>query len=391
VGRHTIDLVVEGGTRRLAVACDGDAFAEGEDASTAAARQRDLERVDWTFVRIRGSRFHLDREQALAPLWAELERLGIQPVGPEPEESGAADDAATDGAEPTVGAATGGEAAADRDVAETADVAWAGAGDAAVVGDGRPSEPRGASSHEAGGRDTARAQAPTGTAAALGAVPAPRATDPRESLRGQARRATSAPTRPRAMTADNGAAPTRAAGATVPQAASAVRPTGPARSAVPTPAAPSPLPVREIPAAAFQRLVRELQQLQAAVDAPHETPEGADAAQLVFLRKTQAEQRDRRTKRLAFLRTFLDSVGVGREGAVPDIVIPGALLRLEFDGQLDEDTLYTIAELPTEEADIVSPSSPLGHALTWQPTGREISYDASQGRSRTVVVREIRV
>lgn len=67
VGRHTIDLVVEGGTRRLAVACDGDAFADGEDASTAAARQRDLERVDWTFVRIRGSRFHLDREQALAP------------------------------------------------------------------------------------------------------------------------------------------------------------------------------------------------------------------------------------------------------------------------------------------------------------------------------------
>ncbi|QCD59673.1 AAA domain-containing protein [Streptomyces hawaiiensis] len=397
VGRHTIDLVVEGGTRRLAVACDGDAFAEGEDASTAAARQRDLERVDWTFIRIRGSRFHLDREQALAPLWAELERLGIEPVAPEPEESGAADDAATDGAEPTVEAAAGGEAAADRDVAvtwhvaETADVAWAGAGDAAVVGDGGPSEQRGASSHEAGGRDTARAQAPTGAAAALGAVPAPRGTDPRESLRGQALWATSAPTRPRAMTAGNGAAPTRATGATVPEAASAVRPTGPARSAVPTPAAPSPLPVREIPAAAFQRLVRELQQLQAAVDAPCEPPEGADAAQLVFLRKTQAEQRDRRTKRLAFLRTFLDSVGVGREGAIPDVVIPGALLRLEFDGQLDEDTLYTIAELPTEEADIVSPSSPLGHALTWQPTGREISYDASQGRSRTVVVREIRV
>ncbi|MGX4688275.1 hypothetical protein [Streptomyces sp. JNUCC 63] len=27
----------------------------------------------------------------------------------------------------------------------------------------------------------------------------------------------------------------------------------------------------------------------------------------------------------------------------------------------------------------------------WQPVGREISYDASQGRTRTVVVREIRV
>nr|WP_239149321.1 AAA domain-containing protein [Streptomyces sp. SID12501] len=411
VGRHTIDLVVEGGTRRLAVACDGDAFAEGEDASTAAARQRDLERVDWTFVRIRGSRFHLDREQALAPLWAELERLGIEPVGPEPEDSGAADGAAVDGAEPNGRAATSAEVAADGDavvtghVTETGDVAWAGAGDAAVADDRGPFESRAASGHEEGSRGTARAQAPTATAAALGAVPVPRATDPRESLSDPARQATPAPTWLRAMTADSEAVPTRAAGVTPPEAAATARETtGPARSAghvvpsegsmrsaMPNPTAPGSLPVREIPAAAFQRLVREVQQLQVAADAPYETPEGADAAQLVFLRRTQADQRDRRTRRLAFLRTFLDSVGVGREGAVPDVVIPGALLRLEFDGQVDEDTLYTIAELPTEEADIVSPSSPLGCALAWQPTGREISYDASQGRSRAVVVREIRV
>ncbi|MGW0547751.1 AAA domain-containing protein [Streptomyces altiplanensis] len=401
VGRHTIDLVVEGGTRRLAVACDGDTFAEGEDASTAAARQRDLERVDWTFVRIRGSRFHLDREQALAPLWSELKRLGIEPVVREPEHSGAAAGAATGGE-----TAARGDAATDGDAAEAEHVAEAGrlAGVGHAAGDDVVSEPQGASGHEAGSRDTARAQAPTGTAFPLGAVPESRATDPRESLRDQPRGATPAPTRSRASTADSGAAPTRTAGAMVPDAARAVRPTGPARSvgrvvppagstpsAKAAPTAPSAAPVREIPAPAFQRLVREAQQLQAAVDAPPETPEGAEAAQLVFLRKTQAEQRDRRTRRLAFLRTFLDAVSVGREGAVPDVVIPGALLRLEFDGQVDEDTLYTIAELPTEEADIVSPSSPLGHALTWQPTGREISYDASQGKTRTVVVREIRV
>ncbi|MFM9702127.1 AAA domain-containing protein [Streptomyces galilaeus] len=409
VGRHTIDLVVEGGTRRLAVACDGDAFAEGEDASTAAARQRDLERVDWTFVRIRGSRFHLDREQALAPLWAELERLGIEPGARKQEDlSEAADAAAVDAG--VDGVATGGEAAAGGDMARAArghdagDVARPGAGDAAA-GDGAPSVPRGASGHEAGSRANAPVQAPTASAPALRAVPAPRATDPRESLRRQVRQATSAPTRPPVVIGGSGAAAARAAGPTVSEAVPAashtrsVRPDGQvvvpsegvARTAAPDRHAPSLLPVREIPAAAFQRLVREVQQLQTAVDAPFETPEGADAAQLVFLRKTQAEQRDRRAKRLAFLRTFLDAVGVGLEGAVPEVVIPGALLRLEFDGQVDEDTLYTIAELPTEEADIVSPSSPLGHALTWQPKGREISYDASQGKTRTVVVREIHV
>lgn len=283
VGRHTIDLVVEGGTRRLAVACDGDAFAEGEDASTAAARQRDLERVDWTFVRIRGSRFHLDREQALAPLWAELERLGIEPVREDTENA-----------------------------AET------------VVVDEEDH----------------------------GSVPAP-AQDEVPAL--------------------------------------AVPPTAEPRPQEAPRAVDGSLPVHEIPVAVFQRLVREMQELQTAVDAPDETPAGTDTANLVFLRKTFAEQRDRRLKRLGYLRSFLDAVRVGREASTPEVVVPGVLLVLEFDGEADEETLYTVAELSTGEADIVSPSSPLGHALMGQPTGREISYDASQGRTRTVVVREIRV
>ncbi|MEU9097421.1 AAA domain-containing protein [Streptomyces sp. NPDC048361] len=334
VGRHTIDLVVEGGTRRLAVACDGDAFAEGEDASTAAARQRDLERVDWTFVRIRGSRFHLDREQALAPLWAELERLGIEAVGRTPVVPAAV------GRTPVVPAAVVG-------------------GAAATLGDGAASEP-------SADRGTAPAR---GTGTAVSKAPAAFPVDT---------------ARPAGHVLGSEAA-------TGP-AVTGPAVTGPAATgpAVTGPAPRGSLPVRDIPAGAFQRLVREVQQLQAAANAPAEHRDGVDAAQLVFLQKTQAERRDRYTKRLAFLRTFLDSVGVAG-GEVPGIVIPGALLRLEFNGQVDEDTLYTIAELPTGEADIVSPSSPLGHALAWQPTGREISYDASQDSSRTVVVREIHV
>ncbi|WP_405887747.1 AAA domain-containing protein [Streptomyces sp. NBC_01136] len=83
-GRYRIDLVVEGGTQRLAVECDGDAFHTEENADADAARQRELERVGWTFVRIRGSRFFLDPDQALQPLWAELERLGIESTAQSP-------------------------------------------------------------------------------------------------------------------------------------------------------------------------------------------------------------------------------------------------------------------------------------------------------------------
>ncbi|MEU9060698.1 AAA domain-containing protein [Streptomyces sp. NPDC048430] len=307
VGRHAIDLVVEGGTRRLAVACDGDTFAEGEDASTGAARQRDLERVDWTFVRIRGSRFHLDREQSLAPLWAALERLGIEPV---------TDDTTT-----------------AQEQAEGAEAAHG---------------PQGVPT-EVDGIAVTEAEPP---------IPAPPASVVLTQL----------PQTP--VTAVPGQAAPEARGH---------RDTGSV--------APGAFPVREIPAAAFQRVVQEMQQVQAAVDAPDVRPDGLDAPNLVFLGRTQADQRDRRTKRLAFLRAFLDAVAVG--GRVPEVVVPGTLLVLEFDGRVDENTLYTVAELPTDGAEVVSPSSPLGHALMWQRAGRELSYSASQDKAHRVVVREI--
>ncbi|MFD5518172.1 AAA domain-containing protein [Streptomyces sp. NPDC127066] len=360
VGRHSIDLVVEGGTRRLAVACDGDAFADGEDASTAAARQRDLERVDWTFVRVRGSRFHLDREQALAPLWAELERLGIEPVRDEAQEPAPRSEDARSEA-PSVGDKPGdsrGDENPELDPAEGLHPR-PDAGASAV-------EPAPSVDSVAPARDL------------RGSGPVPARNEVPKTAPAQARPRAAVPARISAPVAGRGARPVTSTPQPWPQGQASDR------------AAQGSLPVQEIPVAAFQRLVREMQGLQTAVDAPDETPEGMDMANLVFLRKTQADQRERRTKRLGFLRTFLDAVGVGQEAGPPGVVIPGALLVLEFDGQVDEDTLYTVAELPTAEADIVSPSSPLGHALMWQPTGRDISYDASQGKTHKVVVREIR-
>jgi very-short-patch-repair endonuclease len=79
-GRYKIDLVIEGGTKRLAVECDGDAFHSGEAEIEDAARQRDLERVGWTFWRVRGSVFFRDPELALGPLWDLLSQHEIEPV-----------------------------------------------------------------------------------------------------------------------------------------------------------------------------------------------------------------------------------------------------------------------------------------------------------------------
>lgn len=79
--RYRIDLVVEGMRGRLAVECDGDQWHGPERYEQDMARQRDLERSGWQFVRIRGGEFYRDPDAALAPLWEELARLGIAPGG----------------------------------------------------------------------------------------------------------------------------------------------------------------------------------------------------------------------------------------------------------------------------------------------------------------------
>ncbi len=84
VGAYRIDLVVEGGGKRLAVECDGDRW-HYDKVEEDLARQALLERLGWRFVRIRGSVFYrdksLNREGAMRPLFDQLQKIGILPCG----------------------------------------------------------------------------------------------------------------------------------------------------------------------------------------------------------------------------------------------------------------------------------------------------------------------
>jgi len=80
-GRRSIDLVVVGAAGRLAVECDGDHWHGPEQYGADLARQQDLERVGWKFLRIRESAFIADPVRALQPLWEHLNNLGILPAG----------------------------------------------------------------------------------------------------------------------------------------------------------------------------------------------------------------------------------------------------------------------------------------------------------------------
>ena len=79
VAGKRIDIVVMGGSARLAVECDGDHWHTPDNYEDDMKRQRQLERCGWEFFRIRESAFYLDKEQSLKKLWEILESKGIKP------------------------------------------------------------------------------------------------------------------------------------------------------------------------------------------------------------------------------------------------------------------------------------------------------------------------
>lgn len=86
VAGYRIDLVIEGLINRLAVECDGEAWHGPERFEQDMARQRQLERAGWTFVRIRESEFYANRESAVRRIADACEELGIRPIGEEESE-----------------------------------------------------------------------------------------------------------------------------------------------------------------------------------------------------------------------------------------------------------------------------------------------------------------
>lgn len=77
VQNYRIDLVVQGADARLAIECDGDHWHGPEHAEKDLGRQRELERLGWTFLRIFESDFYLDKEQQLARVWKKLDQMNI--------------------------------------------------------------------------------------------------------------------------------------------------------------------------------------------------------------------------------------------------------------------------------------------------------------------------
>ncbi|MFF1871814.1 AAA domain-containing protein [Kitasatospora herbaricolor] len=362
-GRFRIDLVVEGGTRRLAVECDGDAFHHEGNADEDAARQRELERVGWTFVRIRGSRFFLDPDRALEPLWSELDRLGIEPEGAR----GAASGAAPAPAARVLPAPAPAVPPAPRPAAGAVPAAAGAPGSvrvpAPVVRPAPDPAPGPAAAAAAGAVPGERARRGV---LRLGPVPAP------EPAAGPVRAAAAAP--PAAT--GPGAATAPAVGRPVPAAR-----TAPSASRF-------SFPVTVVSVNAYRRAQRELHFLEDRIGAPAEVVVAVDAAALAARRAGQDQARARDEERRDFLRAYLDEVTPDPRLTGVGVVVPGSLVGVEHQGD-PEIVLYSVSSMPSPEAVRISPNSDLARMLLWSETGEHFSYPTGAGTTEHAVVRFI--
>lgn len=76
---YRIDIVVEGPHSRLAIECDGEQWHGPDQWHADFARQQVLERAGWTFQRIRGSDFYRNPDEAMKPVYQQLDSMGIPP------------------------------------------------------------------------------------------------------------------------------------------------------------------------------------------------------------------------------------------------------------------------------------------------------------------------
>lgn len=94
VGRHRLDLVVEGQGGRVAVVCDGDRENAPERFKQVMDRESVLERLGWRFIRLRASQYYMNPEAALQSVTRRVRELGIEPFANGPAAGGEDDGSA---------------------------------------------------------------------------------------------------------------------------------------------------------------------------------------------------------------------------------------------------------------------------------------------------------
>ncbi|GAA4862564.1 transcription elongation factor GreA [Kitasatospora terrestris] len=92
--------------------------------------------------------------------------------------------------------------------------------------------------------------------------------------------------------------------------------------------------------------------------------------------------------RIRQLTQILERAKVGEAPADSGVVAPGMLVKVAFDGDLDDTMEFLLAsrEVVDGALDVYSPQSPLGRAITGKAVGEDATYELPNGRKTSVKI-----
>ena len=77
IGSYKIDFVIEGERNRLGIICDGDELTILSSWEQSFVRQMELQKVGWSFFRVRASEFYYNKERLMGELIKKLNSMNI--------------------------------------------------------------------------------------------------------------------------------------------------------------------------------------------------------------------------------------------------------------------------------------------------------------------------
>ncbi|MFB7665182.1 transcription elongation factor GreA [Kitasatospora sp. NPDC056138] len=104
------------------------------------------------------------------------------------------------------------------------------------------------------------------------------------------------------------------------------------------------------------------------------------------------EEQGKQELRIRQLTQLLERAKVGEAPADSDVVAPGMIVTVAFDGDLDDTMVFLLGsrEVVGDDLEIYSPQSPLGRAIDGKKVGDDAGYELPNGKQASVRIVEVK-
>ncbi|MFI6443309.1 transcription elongation factor GreA [Kitasatospora sp. NPDC050543] len=104
------------------------------------------------------------------------------------------------------------------------------------------------------------------------------------------------------------------------------------------------------------------------------------------------EEQGKYELRIRQLTQLLERAKVGEAPADSDVVAPGMVVTVAFDGDPDDTMVFLLGsrEVAGDDLDIYSPQSPLGRAIDGKKVGEDAGYELPNGKKASVRITDIK-